>query len=50
MKTKAKPAIRKPAAKGKPRAARKWSKPVMERSDALDLEKGVFAQDADDYD
>ena len=45
MKTKAKPAIRKPAARGKTRAVRKWSKPVMERSDALDLEKGVFFQD-----
>lgn len=33
--------------KNKKRAAkkRKWSKKVMERSDALDLEKGVFAGD-----
>lgn len=45
MKTKEKPVTRKPSARGKPRATRKWSKPVMERSDALDLEKGVFVQD-----
>ena len=45
MKTKTKPVARKPAAEGKPRAARKWSKQVMERSDALDLEQGVFVQD-----
>jgi uncharacterized protein DUF3175 len=32
MKTKAKPITRKPAARGKPRATRKWTKPVMERS------------------
>jgi hypothetical protein len=44
MKTSAKTVTRKPAAKAKPRTARKWSKRVMETSDALDLEQGVFSK------
>jgi hypothetical protein len=31
-------------AKSKGRSSRKWSQTVTERSDALDLEEGVFAQ------
>jgi hypothetical protein len=45
VKTGARAAAGKAPARGKPAASRKWSKRVMETSDALDLEKGVFSKD-----
>ena len=35
----------KTARRGRPAGTKRWSKRVMETSDALDLEKGVFAKD-----
>ena len=36
---------KKTASGGKPEAGRRWSKQVMERSDALDLDKGIFTRE-----
>ncbi len=36
----------KAASRRKPAAPKRWSKRVVETSDALDLEKGVFARDS----
>lgn len=33
-----------PVARGKPARGKRWSKGVTERSDAMDLEQGVFAK------